>query len=423
MPFAEFVALDDAVERHAEGAFALLEDLVAADSTVGREQAALEVLAGELHRLGLQVDRLPFPSGPLEDPRAGVSQAVPGGPRYQVLGTTPGTGPLHVLLNGHMDVVPADSPALWTTAPFTPDRRDGRMYGRGTGDMKGGFALGCLALRALGEVAPNLFVRRRLGFLAVIEEECTGNGALWSAAHQDALAEAVVLLEPTGLDLLVGGVGVLWVDLEVRGRSTHAESAHLAANPVDLGMVVVEGLRAWCAGLVEQVPDPGLSAVTSPYNVNLGGVSAGDWHSSVPVTATFRLRIGFPRAWTAERAEQEVRATVGRLVDADPRFPGLPTVTASGLRARGYVLEESHELVTAMSDAHEQAHGTRPLAYSLGSTTDARTYLNDFGVPALCFGALAHDIHGVDESVDLASIVAGARTLARFLLTRFGSGA
>ena len=76
MPFAAFAALDDAVERNAEGAFALLEDLVAADSTVGREQAALEVLAGELHRLGLQVDRLPFPSGPLEDPRAGVSQAV-----------------------------------------------------------------------------------------------------------------------------------------------------------------------------------------------------------------------------------------------------------------------------------------------------------------------------------------------------------
>ena len=414
--------LDEAIERHAEGAFRLLEDLVAADSTVGREQVALEVLAAELQGLGLQVDRLPFPDGPVDDPRAGVSQVGTAGSRYQVLGTTPGDGPLHLLLNGHMDVVPASSPALWTTAPFRPTRRDGRMYGRGTGDMKGGFALGCLALRALGAVAPGLFARRRLGVLAVIEEECTGNGALWAAARQRALADAVVLLEPTDLGLLLGGVGVLWVDVEVRGRSAHAESAHLAVNPVDLGMDLVAGLRAWCAGLVDAVPDAGLVDVASPYNLNLGGVSAGDWHSSVPASATFRLRVGFPRAWTPGEAEQQVRVAVGRIADADDRFPARPSVVTSGLRARGYVLEESHELVEAMSAAHLDAHGVRPRTYSLGSTTDARTYLNDFGVPALCFGAVAHDIHGVDESVELASIVAGARTLSRFLLTRFGGG-
>ena len=54
------------------------------------------------------------------------------------------------------------------------------------------------------------------------------------------------------------------------------------------------------------------------------------------------------------------------------------------------------------------------------STTDARTYLNDFNIPALCFGATAHNIHGVDESVELQSIVDAARTLARFILIRFG---
>ena len=413
--------LDGAIERHTDEAFRLLEDLVAADSTVGREQAALEVLATELDGLGLQVARLPFPDGQVEDPRAGVAQGGTAGERYQLLATTPGGGPLHLLLNGHIDVVPASSPALWTTPPFSPDRRGGRMYGRGTGDMKGGFALGCLALRALRDVAPDLFAQRRLGLLAVIEEECTGNGALWAAAEQQALADAVVLLEPTDLGLLLGGVGVLWVDVEVRGRAAHAESAHLAANPVDLGMEVVAGLRAWCAGLVDAVPDPGLAGITSPYNLNIGGVSAGDWHSSVPASATFRLRVGFPRAWTATEAEQQVRAEVGRLADADARFPSRPSVVASGLRARGYVLAESHELVTAMSDAHLDAHGVRPATFSLGSTTDARTYVNDFGVPALCFGAVAHDIHGVDESVELASIVAGARTLARFLLTRFAS--
>ena len=56
----------------------------------------------------------------------------------------------------------------------------------------------------------------------------------------------------------------------------------------------------------------------------------------------------------------------------------------------------------------------------LPTTTDARTYLNDFGVPAVCFGAVAHDMHGIDESVELQSIVDAAQTLSRFLLNRFG---
>ena len=80
--------------------------------------------------------------------------------------------------------------------------------------MKCGFAMGVLALRALLEVDPNA-IAGPLTFLAVIEEECTGNGAL-SAARDGILADAAVLLEPTDLDLLVGGVGVLWCDVDGR---------------------------------------------------------------------------------------------------------------------------------------------------------------------------------------------------------------
>jgi acetylornithine deacetylase len=416
------VLLDAAIDRHAERAFALLADLVAAPSVVGEEQKALEVFADELTDLGLQVERLPFPSEPVDDERAGVSQQLPAGAdRFQVLGTTPGEGPLSLLLNGHMDVVPARTPHLWSSPPFTPTRRDGRLYGRGAGDMKGGFAMGALALRALRDVEPGLFAHRRLGFLAVIEEECTGNGALWSATRQGVVADAVVLLEPTDLGLMLGGVGVLWVDLEVIGTSAHAEAAHLGANPVDLGMRVVEGLRRWCAGLVDTVPDAGLADLVSPYNLNVGGVSAGDWHSSVPAAATFRLRVGFPRGWSPARAEAEVQAAVAAITDGDPDFPAPVRVTPCGLRAQGYGLAADDPLVQAMSAAHQDAHGHAPRTFVMGSTTDARTYLNDLDLPALCFGAVAHDIHGIDESVELASVVDGARTLARFLRTRFGA--
>lgn len=412
--------LDAAIARHADHAFDLLTGLVAAPSVVGAEQAALNLFAAELCDLGLDVERLPFPDGQLDDVRAGVSQPMPVGvDRFQVVGRSPGTGPLSLLLNGHMDVVPAGTPQLWTSPPFTPARRSGRMYGRGTGDMKGGFAIGALALRALRDVEPELFVHKRIGFLAVIEEECTGNGALLAAAEHAVLADAVVLLEPTDLGLLIGGVGVLWVDVEVRGAAAHAESAHLSVNPVDLGMRLVEGLRRWCATLVRLAPDGGLAEVASPYNLNVGAVRAGDWRSSVPATATFGLRVGYPRGWSAAHAEREVRTAIDAITDADPDFAHKARVVPCGLRAEGYGLDPDHALVAAMTAAHVDAHGHPPRVFAMGSTTDARTYLNDFGVPALCFGAAAHDIHGIDESVELDSIVAGARTLARFVRTWF----
>ena len=97
-----------------------------------------------------------------------------------------------------------------------------------------------------------------------------------------------------------------------------------------------------------------------------------------------------------------------------------PRVTSTGFRAHGYLLDKDSRLARDLAAAHRQEHRTEPAVYMLPSTTDARLYLNDFNIPALYFGAVAHGMHGIDESVELQSIVDAARTLARFLLNRFG---
>jgi acetylornithine deacetylase len=186
---------------------------------------------------------------------------------------------------------------------------------------------------------------------------------------------------------------------------------------------VVDRLREWCRGLSAQEIDPSLADVDSPFNLNLGGVDAGDWNSSVPARATFRVRVGFPRGWTAEEAEARAQAEVADLVAGDDAFAKPPVVRASGLRARGYYQDPDVPLVRDLVAAHRDAHGADPNLFSLGSTTDARTYINDFGAVAACYGTRSFDIHGVDESVDLDSVVAGARTVGRLLLARFARGA
>ncbi|WP_119271636.1 M20/M25/M40 family metallo-hydrolase [Taklimakanibacter deserti] len=412
--------LDRAIETQAEAAFALLEALVRAPSVVGAEQAAMEVFAQEAAALGLAVRRLPFSNAPVTDPRAGITP--PAGlltpERYQVLATTPGDGELLLLLNGHLDVVPASSAEFWTAPPFTPERRNGRLYGRGAGDMKSGFAVGMLALRALFATAPQLFATRRLGFIAVVEEECTGNGTLVSLAEHGIRAPEVVVLEPSGLGLMLGGVGVLWIDIDVAAPSGHGYAASTGAGPIELGLDLVERLRQWSAKLRHAVPEPSMPGEENPYNVNLGKMQAGDWGSTRPSRASLTVRVGYPRAWTPEKAEAELRQVIAQAA-AEMGFSYPPIVTLSGFRAKGYLIDKESRLVRDLRAAHLDAHGAEPALYTLGSTTDARIYLNDFGIPAVCFGAVSHDIHGIDESVELQSIVDAARTLARFILMRF----
>ncbi|HEY2691069.1 MAG TPA: M20/M25/M40 family metallo-hydrolase, partial [Streptosporangiaceae bacterium] len=174
-----WAAVDAAITDGAETAFSFLERLVAAPSAVGHEQEAQHIVAAELARLGFEVSRLDVPEQTAAAAPGGVAQAPYAG-RGNVLGRiNPGRSP-SLLLNGHVDVVPAEA-ELWTSDPYTPVRADGWLTGRGAGDMKGGFAMGLLAVAALREVRPDALAGE-LSFLSVIEEECTGNGTL-AAGH------------------------------------------------------------------------------------------------------------------------------------------------------------------------------------------------------------------------------------------------
>lgn len=404
--------IDVAIESHAEAAFEFLERLIAAPSIVGQEQSALEVVADELRTLGFTIDRLPIPADIADVPGAGVPM-LDYTDRYDIVarrdGDIDGTS---ILLNGHIDVVPAEEPQLWTSPPFQPERRDGWMFGRGAGDMKCGFAMGALALRALldADVAAPL---GPLTFVAAIEEEYTGNGTL-ASVEAGVLADAVVLLEPTELDLLLGGIGILWLEIVVEGRAAHAEAAGSAVNAIDASLPLLEALHG-LERAFNVIGDPRIKT-PDPLHVNVGRLRAGDWASSVPSVARLDVRVGFPYTWTPEEAEARLREHLRAALAGDPWLAEHPPrITANGFRAPGYDLAADHPLATALAAAHRDAHGSDPAAIVMATTTDARSYIRRADVPAICYGPRTTRIHGVDEGVELSSIVAGARTLARFL--------
>lgn len=409
---------DDAVARHAEDAFAFLERLVAEPSTVGQEEGALEVLGAELAALGFELERLPIPEDVHQLPGAGVPSRSYAG-RYDLVARRDG-GPArpHLLLNGHIDVVPADEPRMWSSPPFEALREDGWMRGRGAGDMKCGFAMGALALRALRDVVPDESLPR-LTLVAAIEEECTGNGTL-ASTHAGVLADAALLLEPTDLSVLLGGVGIVWLGIEVHGRAAHAEAASHAVNAIDLAVRLLPAFRAAERELNQHL-DPRIDSL-HPYAVNVGRIEAGDWTSSVPSVARLSVRVGFPMGWTPDDAQALVQRHLAGVVASDPWLSTHPPVVRrTGFQAEGYDQPADTPLVAALRAAHRDAHGEDPALTVMATTTDARIYRNRVGIPAVCFGPRTRDIHGIDEAVELASIVDGARTLGRFLVA-WGAG-
>jgi acetylornithine deacetylase len=415
--------VDNAITGNADWAFALLAQLVAAPSTLGHETAAQEVLATALADLGFAITRLPIPADIATDPAAGLPRVPYTPDRYDVIGERGRAATPSLLLNGHIDVVPAEAATEWRTPPFEPSRRDGRLYGRGAGDMKAGFAAGLLALRALDEVAET-WQHGRLTFVSAIEEECTGNGTL-ATGRAGYTADAALLLEPTDLSILLGGVGIVWLDITVTGRAAHAHVATHAVNPILAARPVLDALYALERDLDAEHrrnPDPPYADLDHPYTINIGTAHAGDWPSSVPAIARFGVRIGHPRRWTADEATDRVRTAIIAACADDPWLSAHPpTVTMSGFRAEGHALPPDAPLADQLADAHHRAHGSKPPRVTVGSTTDARYYLNQFDTPALAYGPRAFDIHGTDESVDLASVIDTARTLTRFLTVHFGA--
>jgi len=398
-------AVDGAIDACAERALAFLDALVREPSLPGAEHGAEDVLAAELDRIGMAVDRVPFPADIELDPAAGVGPGSYAG-RTIVVGRLGPDGGRRLILNGHLDVVPAGDERLWTSPPFAPRVCDGWMVGRGAGDMKSGLAMATLALEALLHADPG--GEPPVTLVGAIEEERSGNGTL-ASIRAGVVGDAAVLLEPTDLRLLVAGIGVLWFEVEVFAEAGHALGAGPAMGALTVALHVIEELRRLESEL-------NLNGGRERHALNIGTFTAGEWQSSIPGTARIGCRLGFPRGMAVDEAMRRVREAVERAAGAEPASAA-PRVHFNGFRAEGYELPTDDPLVTALAVAHHDAHGRTPALVTTAGTTDARFYRNQLGIPALCYGPRVENMHAADERVELQSIVAGARTLARFLRT------
>lgn len=145
-----------------------------------------------------------------------------------------------LILNGHIDVVPLGPTDMWRAEPYSGLIQDGKLYGRGSGDMRAGHAANVWALDALKRVG--LQPAAEVILQSVVEEESTGNGTLM--AHLKGYkADAALIPEPMQEQLVRANVGVLWFQIECRGRPVHVRAMGTGSNAIDSTWKVVSELR------------------------------------------------------------------------------------------------------------------------------------------------------------------------------------
>jgi acetylornithine deacetylase len=347
------------------------------------EAAVARALAEELRGIGLTVE---------------IQEAAPGRPN--VVGTLEGRAPGRSLMYcGHIDTVGVSG----MTRPFDPAERDGRIYGRGSQDMKSGVAAMIGAARVVAESGG--LDSGRLVIACVVDEEHASIGA-------DALvtrwrADGAVVTEPTDLAVAVAHKGFEWVEIETEGRAAHGSRPGEGRDAIRLMGRVLGALDALDRDLQSRAPHALLGTASLHASVIAGGHELSSYPDRCHLQMERRTIPGEPPG----AAGREVESILERLRAADPEFRGASKV----MFARSpHEIAPDHALPVAMQHAVRTVApwqpgtvGTlAPLAPLIGMSfwTDAAV-LSEAGIPAILYGPAGAGLHSIEEWVDVQSVL------------------
>ncbi|MFO8099845.1 MAG: ArgE/DapE family deacylase [Salinibacter sp.] len=365
-----------------------LADLVRIDSTnpelvtdgAGEGESAAYV-AEAMRDLGLEVD---------------MWEPSPGRPN--VVGVWPGTGGgRSLLLNAHTDTVGVEG----MEAPFTPRIENGRMYGRGTQDMKGSLAAQLAAIRTLrtagAELAGDVIVA------AVIDEEYASRGTEAVVERYDA--DGAIVTEPTDLELALAHKGFVWIDITTRGRAAHGSRPD---EGVDANMHMGRVL-ARLDDLETQLRGRDGHALVGAPSLHVAQIEGGTASSVYAARCALRVERRTVPGETAEQVRNEIQSILDDLSTDDPAFEATCEVAFA---RQPFEAAPDGAVARTVRAAGSDVLGHTPPEAGQTFWTDAALH-QAAGTDTVVLGPVGGGLHTTEEWVDLDSVVQLAEILAR----------
>lgn len=370
----------------ADQAFAvsLAEALIRCNSAnpPGGEREAALLLAEPLRRAGFAVQLDEF------EPNRCNLTATLGDPDH-----------IGLLLQGHLDVVPAGDG--WSRPPFVPAIENGRLYGRGSCDMKSGIAAMTAAALALARSGATLQKGLRLVFVA--DEEHENRGVKHWLDQNSPLAEAAVIGEPTGVQPQLGNKGYASYFVRTRGVSCHASRPERGVNAI-YKMARAVLLLEEHAQAVARHMDPHLGGAA----LSVGTIHGGEKINTVPDACVCEVERRVLPGETYEALGAELQSLLGDLAEVCPRGNFLPAS----------LLDPHDPLVQDACGCIRAACGREPEIGVFTAGTEA-AYFSQRGIPTLILGPGHLDqAHTVDEFAAVSEIMSCADVYYRLLCKR-----
>jgi len=318
-------------------------------------------------------------------------------------------------MSGHYDVVPAG--VTWTSDPFQPEEEDGRLYGLGTSDMKGGIASIIGVVQALHEI--NTTLRNGLTFSFTPDEETGGLAGMGYLVQQGLIkADFGIITEPSQPHFVrLGHRGVLWVEVVTRGKTAHASMPYRGINAFKKLVRVAHGLEDLERELEGKITAAPVMAEQEKHpTICIGSVVHGGVKTNVvPDECSMMLDRRLIPEETVQEAFNEIRSVVEMLQRQDPEMQ-VELKQHLGIEAASITADSL--ISPTVAACHAQIHGRSPAIAIAPGFNDTHYMIRELGIPSLTYGpGTTGTAHTPNEYIVIEDLTKTTQVLVQVALT------
>jgi acetylornithine deacetylase len=400
------------VDANRDKAIAFLQKMVSIPSVTGDEGTIQAFLANYMKNIGLTVDmwETDWEAIKKHPGYIPVERGYQGRPN--IVATWKGSGGgKSLLLNGHVDVIPVGNGEGWSDNPWSAKIKDGRVYGRGSCDMKSGVAGHILAVELLK--AAGIKLKGDVLIDVVVDEEVSGHGTL-DTVIRGYKADAGISGETSELAVQPACIGRIWFEIEIQGKPAGVQRRYQGVSGIELGYKITKAVEALEAERVATVKHPLYPKPIDALPCMIGAFHSGSFPSSFPATCLLKGSMATVPGEDHEGVKAKLVKHIATVAAADPWMRDHPPVVRFvGYDAQASEIPQDHPIVQTVSKNYAEVTGRRPEISGRQGAADTR-FLNLYGhTPTVIFGPGSTAVmHSDDEYVSINDYLTAIKVMA-----------
>ena len=389
-----------------------LQQMVSIPSVTGDEAKIQKFLAEYLTKIGLEVDVWESDWEELKKHPGyiPVDRGYEGRPNIVAIWKGNGGG-RSLLFNGHTDVIPVGNGEGWSDNPWSASIKNGRLYGRGSCDMKSGVASHIIAIENV--IESGLKPKGDIYIDIVVDEEISGHGTL-DTVIRGYKADAGISGETSGLAVQPACIGRIWFEIEIQGKPAGIQRRYEGVSGIELGYKITKAVEALEAKRVAKIKHPLYPKPIDAIPCMIGAFHSGNFPSSFPATCLLKGSMATVPGEDHEGVKQTLVEHIARVSAEDPWMNDHPPkVRFVGYDAQASEIPRDHPIVQVVCKDFKEITGRDPEISGRQGAADTR-FLNLYGnTPTVIFGPGSTAImHSDDEYVSVADYQTAIKVMA-----------